>query len=78
MKAQTGSRSIALLLFNLGPRWVGWSKPRPDQNNFKCVRYIRGLGAAAIAEMSLAAIPVTLRTQCSSAVSRGRTELIVI
>jgi hypothetical protein len=80
VKAQMGSRSVVLLLFNFSPspRLVGWSTPRPGQNNFKCVRYIRGLGAIAIAEMSLAAIPITLLTQCSSAISRGLTEFIVI
>ena len=29
MKAQRGSRGIALLLFNLGARWGGWLTPHP-------------------------------------------------
>ena len=30
-KAQRGSRGIALLFFNLGARWGGWSTPRPGR-----------------------------------------------
>ena len=30
-KAQMGSRSVALLFFNLGARRGGWPTPRPDR-----------------------------------------------
>jgi hypothetical protein len=28
-KTQRGNRGIALLFFNLGAKWGGWSRPRP-------------------------------------------------
>jgi hypothetical protein len=33
MKTQRRSRDIALLFFNLGVRWSGWSTPRPGRFN---------------------------------------------
>jgi hypothetical protein len=30
-KTQSGNKGIALLFFNLGSRWGGWSTPRPGR-----------------------------------------------
>jgi len=54
MKAQRGSGGIALLSFNFGGRWGGWSNPLP-------CRFTRGIDSVPIVqEAGWAAGPVWL------------------